>query len=118
MTIEKMKCSACENHVYKGQWPGTLWYEKYLQENFNVTHKRHYYVKYNGSVVIFSTAYFNKHDDEVAYIIHDLVMLCGVTVLNRPRKWSNEFKLHADYSKPITVLGYKVTNKGYIGENK
>lgn len=118
MIIEKIKCSACENHVYKGQFPGTFWYEEYLKENFNVTHKRNYYVKYNGEITIFSTSYFNKKDVEVAYIIHDLIMLCGVTILNKPRVWSDEFKMDKDYSKPITICGYEVTNKGYIGENK
>ena len=118
MNIEKYKCSACENHVHKGQFPGIMWYEEYLRDNYNVTHKRHYYVRHNGNISIFSTSYFNNDDIEVAYIIHDLITLCGVTILDKPRLWSNEFKLDEYYSRPIIILGYEITNKGYIGENK
>ena len=65
-----------------------------------------------------SNLLINNDDLEVAYIIHDLITLFGVTILDKPRLWSNEFKLHEYYSRPIIILGYEVTNKGYIGENE
>jgi len=48
--------------------------------------------------VLFSTHYFNRFGLEISYTIEDMKSICGMTILDEPREWSERFKTHKDYT--------------------
>lgn len=72
-------------------------------KKLGATHRRLFYVTtgygyYGKQQNLFSTHYFNCNDEEVAYYIEDLKRICGMVVFERPRVWSEEFKVLPDYT--------------------
>ncbi len=105
---------------------GVYNYDSVAREQLNATHSRIYFTRcivstlWGGErrIVPFSTHYFNSDDVEVGYYVHGMVELCGLSVFETPRVWSDEFKMNIGYGKPVHLVTKCVTNSGYIGENK
>lgn len=89
------------NYIFEGAIDhGIWWYEqidKFMRELKLCTHKREYWIKYHDNKVLFSTAYFDKNDEEIGYFIHDTLSVCGVFILKEPRIWSDELKNNPSY---------------------
>ena len=79
------------------------------------THYRSYFVDSNGyfgeEKKPFMMHFFDENDEELCYYSYDMGLLVGMTVLDKPRIWSNQFKLHTNYSEPIDFRSSCVYHK-------
>jgi len=87
------------------------------------THYRVYYTNTLNSFAgsrqpePFSYHFFDSADEEICYFVCDMLSLCGMTYFDKPRVWSNVFKLHPNYSEPIdfrSTCVYHMFNKEEI----
>jgi len=65
------------------------------------TKKRDFIGRLTNNPQPFAVYFFNEEDEEIGYYICDTVELLGCVLHENPRIWSDEFKNHPNYGKPI-----------------
>ncbi len=98
-------------------------YDDVAMNELNATHSRIYFLKQHdylrGWVAVpFSVHYFNADDLEIAYYICDTVYLLGLIVLDNPRVWSDELKMHPNYGKPVDIKTSITVQYECVGRDK
>jgi len=64
---------------------------------------RLFYTTNNSKRSVFSYHFFDQNDEEISYLSEDMYPLVGLTKLETPRVWGDNFKQGENYSAPMQI---------------